>query len=94
MAEVTYCTRSRCWDCGRWVNHKPYGGPHRWHACRLRWLSRRAWKAYQEGWHSGYRFAAENPDEPLVQADREDYGSGWAAHMRVGHITLPCGDDA
>lgn len=91
-AGVTYAAATRCWNCGRMVKHKPEGGPRRWHACSLRWLSGIRWRAHQEGWHSGYRFAVENRDEPLVRADGEDYGTGWAGHMRVGHLTLPCGE--
>jgi hypothetical protein len=74
------------------VAHKPRGGPMKRHACKLRWLSRQRWKAHQDGWHSGYRFAVENSDDPAVLADADDYGTGWAGHMRVGHITVPIGD--
>jgi hypothetical protein len=86
MAEVAWAASSRCWGCGRDVAHKPNGGPHRFHACSLRLLSRLRWKAHQEGWHSGYRFAVENADDPMVTADADDYGTGWAAHMRVGYV--------
>lgn len=85
---VSWCGESRCWSCGRMVKHHPQGGPQRFHWCSLRWLSRRCWTSYQDGWHSGYRFAVENRDEPLVLADGVDYGTGWAGHMRVGHLTV------
>lgn len=65
----------------------------RWHACRLRLISRLRWRAHLGGWHEGYRFAAENADDPLVQADADDYGTGWAALMRAGHITVAMGED-
>jgi hypothetical protein len=90
---VTFASASLCWTCGRWVRHRPNGAPHRWHACSLRVLSRARRRGHLEGWHSGYRFAVENRDEPMVLADGEDYGTGWAGHMRVGHITMPCGED-
>lgn len=85
---VSWCARSRCWDCGRMVDHKPYGGPQRFHWCRFRWLSRARWAGHLEGWHSGYRWAVEHPDDPLVLLDAEDYGTGLAGHMRVGHLTI------
>ena len=85
---VSLAGASTCRDCGRWVEHKPNGGPHRWHACRWRWHARQTWRAHQDGWHSGYRFAVKNADDPLVLADADDYGTGWAGHMRVGHLTI------
>lgn len=45
-----------------------------------------------EGWHEGYRFAVENADDPMVLADADDYGTGWAGHMRVGHLTIVVGE--
>ena len=86
---VSFAGASTCWECGRTVKHRPYGGPHRFHWCRLRWLSRARWKAHLGGWHEGYRWAVEHPDDPLVLADGDDYGTGWAGHMRVGHLTIP-----
>jgi hypothetical protein len=85
---VAYPGSSRCWDCGRDVEHEPRGGPQKRHWCRLRWLSRARWKAYQEGWHSGYRFAVENPEDELCRADGDDYGTGWAGHMRAGNLRV------
>lgn len=75
------------------VTHRPLGGPQRFHWCRLRWLSRSRWSAHQDGWHSGYRFAVENPDDPMVLADADDYGTGWAGWMRSGGaLTLHVGE--
>ena len=48
---------------------------------------------HRDGWHEGYRFAVENRDDEMVLADADDYGTGWAGHMRVGHITVAMGDD-
>lgn len=93
MPDWGWCAESRCWSCGRTVKYKPYGGPQRFHFCRLRWLSRLRWKAHLDGWHSGYRFAVENAADPMVHADADDYGTGWAAHMRVGHVNLAASDD-
>lgn len=89
---VSFVGSSRCWTCGRMVQHKPSGGPMKRHGCRLRWLSRRLWREHHEGWHSGYRFAVENAADPAVLADADDYGTGWAGHMRVGHITVTSGE--
>lgn len=89
--DVAFCGASTCFDCGRQVKHRRNGGPQRRHACRLRLFSRLRWAGHMDGWHSGYRFAVENRDDPLVLADGEDYGTGWACHMRVGHLTLVVG---
>lgn len=88
MTAWSYAAMSRCWGCGRDVAHRPFGGPHRWHACALRWLSRQRWRAYLDGWHEAHRFAVEHPNDPMVLADADDYGTGWAGLMRVGHITV------
>lgn len=90
--QVAYVGASTCWGCGRTVTHRTDGAMRR-HACSLRWLSRQRWKAHLGGWHEGYRFAAENADDPLVLADADDYGTGWAGHMRAGHITVAMGAD-
>lgn len=90
---VAFCGSSRCWECGRMVEHRPNGGPQRFHWCRLRWLSRCIWREHQKGWHGGYRFAVEHPDDPMVLADAQDYGSGWAGWMRVGHVEIAVGSD-
>lgn len=85
-----YAATRKCWTCGRTVKNGPAGRvlPSWRHACALRWFSRAKWRAHQDGWHSGYRWAVENRDDPLCLADGEDYGTGWAGHMRVGHMTI------
>ena len=93
MSDVAWVGSSTCWGCGRTVAHKPNGGPMKRHACRLRFLSRARWAGHRDGWHEGYRFAVENRDDEMVLADADDYGTGWAGHMRVGHITVAMGDD-
>lgn len=82
----------KCWTCGRQIKLRTPGGAQRRHWCRLHWFARAKWAAELDGWHSGYRWAAENPNDPLVAADRDDYGRGWAGHMRVGHLTVTCGE--
>ena len=84
---IFFAAASTCWGCGRTIRHRTAGGPRRWHGCRLRLLSRARWRSHLGGWHEGYRFAVENRDDPLVLADGADYGTGWAGHMRVGHLT-------
>ncbi len=87
---LAYSTFSHtCWDCGRTVTHGPRGD--RFHWCRLRLLSRARWRGYLDGWHYGYRWVIDNPDDPMVLADADDYGTGWAGHMRVGHISVATG---
>lgn len=90
---VAWCASSTCWGCGRVVKHRNSDHRMRRHACRLRWLSRVRWKSHLNGWHSGYRLAVQNLSDPMILADADDYGTGWAAHMRVGHITVSMGDD-
>jgi hypothetical protein len=76
------------------VKHKPPGGPRAAHWCRWRWWSRRLFRSYLEGWHSGYRFAVENADDPMVSVDGDDYGRGWAGYMRTGDpVRLIVGDE-
>lgn len=89
---ISPSTASTCWECGRIVEHQPPGGPQAGHWCRLRWLSRLRWRAHLDGWHSGYRFAVENAADSAVLADANDYGTGWARHMRVGAITVALDD--
>lgn len=93
MSDVAWCAASTCWGCGRWVKHRDRDHRMRRHACCLRWLSRARWKARLDGWHEGYRTAVQNLDDPLVLADADDYGTGWAGHMRAGHITVAMGGD-
>jgi hypothetical protein len=91
---VTFAASHLCWDCGRKVKNGAHGKrrPNWRHACALRWLSRARWRGHLEGWHEGYRFGIENYDDGMVQLDVDDYGSGWAAHMRGGVVVLS--DDA
>lgn len=86
--DVAYAAAFRCWTCGRMVRCRVQGIAPKHHGCRFRWLSRQRWASYLEGWHEGYRWAVEHPDDPLVLADADDYGTGWAGHMRVGHLTI------
>jgi len=90
---VAWTASSTCWGCGRVVKHRNRDHRMRRHPCRLRWLSRARWKGYLNGWHEGYRLAAEGADDPMVRADADDYGTGWAGHMRVGHITVAMGEE-
>ena len=84
---------SICPNCKRMAKHKPYGGPHRWHGCRLRWIARRVARAKSEGWDEGYRFALENVSDPMVYADLNEYGSGWAGVIAAGGITVKAEGD-
>lgn len=88
MSEIAYASRSVCRGCKRMVRHKPQGGPHRWHGCRLRWIARRVARAESRGWNDGYRFALENVSDPMVYADLTKYGSGWAGLIAAGGLTL------
>lgn len=88
---VYWAASVKCWGCGRQVKCGPQGRVRkglRRHWCHLHWLARLRWASFLDGWHDAWRFAAENRDDPLLIADGEDYGTGWAGHMRVGHITV------
>lgn len=91
MSDVSGNFTTTCFDCGRQVTVR--NTRQRWHGCRFRFLSRLRWKGHQDGWHSGYRFAVENRDDDLVLADADEYGTGWAAFMRGGGITVLAGED-
>lgn len=85
MSDETMAYRdftAKCFDCGGLSTYR--NGRQRFHACRLRLIRRLRWAAYLEGWHAAHRFAVENLDDPMVLADAEDYGSGWASFMRPG----------
>lgn len=86
MSDVAFAAASTCSSCKRTVRHKPQGGPHRWHGCRLRWIQRRVAQAESRGWSDGYRFALENVTDPMVYADLTDYGTGWAGVIDQGGI--------
>lgn len=88
---------SVCPSCKRMVKHKPQGGPHRWHGCRLRWIARRVARAQSTGFDEGYSFALRNISDPLVYADLTEYGTGWAGLVAQGGLLIeaePPGDGA
>lgn len=93
-SEITYAGASMCPSCKRMVRHKPFGGPQRWHGCRLRWVARRVAQARMEGWDEGYRFALDNVSDPMVYADLSEYGTGWAGAIARGGITIRADDPA
>lgn len=88
MSEVTWAAASTCPSCKRMVKHKPQGGPHRWHGCRIRWIKRLIERRYYEGWNDGYKFALDNVSDPMVYADLNEYGTGWAGIVDQGGITI------
>ncbi|WP_304455959.1 hypothetical protein [Nocardiopsis sp. YSL2] len=79
-----------CWECGQPIQHTG-GIADPAHVCKPEDATR--WAAYLEGWHDGYRQAAENPADPMVMADRAAYGTGWAGVMRTGEFSISgCAD--
>jgi hypothetical protein len=86
--EVTWAGASVCPRCKRMVKHRPCGGPHRRHGCRLRWIARRVAQAESRGWNEGYRFALDNIGDPMVYADLTEYGTGWAGVIERGGIEV------
>jgi hypothetical protein len=88
MGDLQYAAASVCPSCRRMVRHKPQGGPHRWHGCRLRWIARRVARSRSEGWDEGYKFAVDNVSDPMVYADIAEYGAGWAGLIARGGITI------
>lgn len=85
---VTYAAASVCPRCHRIVRHRPHGGPHRRHGCRLRWVARRTAQAHSRGWDEGYRFALDNVSDPMVYADLAEYGTGWAGVVAEGELRI------
>lgn len=86
---ISYPAADRCWTCGIETPRQQPDQPAP-HECQPDDITR--WGGFLEGWHDGYRFGIENLAEPLVQADRVEYGTGWAKHMRTGGIVIEgCG---
>jgi len=94
MNGTTWASASVCPNCHRMVKHRPYGGRHVWHGCRLRWIARRVATARSEGWIAGYGFALRNIGDPMVTADLNDYGTGWSSLVKFGGLTISEADDA
>jgi hypothetical protein len=92
MSDATWAAASVCPACKRLVKHRPYGGPHRRHGCRLRWIARRIALARSAGWDEGYRFALDNISDPMVYADLTEYGTGWAGVIAQGGLSIDCGE--
>lgn len=90
---VSYAGASVCPACKRMVKHKPFGGPHKWHGCRLRWIARRVAHAKSAGFDEGYQFALDNISDPMVYADLNEYGTGWAGLIAQGGIQIDCGEE-
>ena len=89
---VTWCTASICPKCCRVAKHKPYGMAYRFHGCRLRWIARRVAIARFDGWDEGYRFALENISDPMVVADLNAFGTGWAGLVMTDGIVIRADD--
>jgi len=85
---ITWASSSVCPNCHRTVKHRPVGGRHVWHGCRLRWIARRVATAQFEGWNDGYRFALDNIGDPMVVADLNAYGMGWAGLIATDGLTI------
>ena len=83
VSAVTWASASICPKCHRMAKHKPFGGPYKFHGCRLRWIARRVETARVDGWHDGYEFALRNISAPMVVADLNDYGTGWAGLSEI-----------
>ena len=88
MSGATYAGASVCPSCKRMVRHKPFGGPHRRHGCRLRWIARRVARSRSQGFDEGYAFALRNISDPMVYADLAEYGTGWAGLIEQGGLTI------
>lgn len=78
-----------CWTCGQPIQYTA-GIADPGHTCKRDDILR--WEGYLEGWQSGYRQAAENPADPMVQADRVEYGTGWAGAMKTGGFNIGCAE--
>lgn len=89
---VYFAASSKCHDCGVEIPCNPWGQVIPGHECRSDDI--RARQAFLSGWEEGYRWAVENPDDDLVQADARSFGTGWIRRIRQGHIGIEVSPDA
>lgn len=83
-----------CPDCGLKTpiqpgqNTKPLADAHECDSITLA-----THQARLAGWEEGYRFALDHHDDPMVQADVAEFGTGWAGHMRAGAVVIETNEE-
>lgn len=86
---TTWAADWKCPDCGAaepitpGQNTKPISDAHE---CDSVMLAKH--QAMIANWIDGYRFALEHLDEPMVRADRDEFGSGWAGLVGHGAVVI------
>lgn len=87
--DITWAAEWKCPDCGATQpitpgqNTKPITDAHECDSTTLA-----THQASLAGWVDGYRFALEHYDEPMVVADRAEFGSGWAGMVGHGAVVI------
>ena len=93
MGAVYWSSTWRCDKCGHEEPIQPAQDTRpveAAHTCDPATL--RAHKERQAQWWDGYRFAVENLSDELVQADADQYGTGWAARAGSTSIVIELGE--
>ncbi|MDR7385226.1 hypothetical protein [Promicromonospora iranensis] len=87
--DITWASTWKCPDCGTTKpiapgeNTKPISDAHECDSTTLA-----IHQAGLAGWVDGYRFALEHLDEPMVVADRAEFGTGWAGMVGAGAVVI------
>jgi hypothetical protein len=90
---TTWSSTWKCPDCGiaqaitPGQNTKPLAAAHECDSTTLA-----IHQAGIAGWVDGYRFALEHHDEPMVAADRAEFGTGWAGMVGAGAVAVESDD--
>lgn len=85
----SYAARVTCHDCGVEVPCGPQGVMQA-HECDS--IDIRVQQASLAAWEGGYRFAIQNANDELVQADAVEFGAGWIRFVRQGGVVIDGGD--
>jgi hypothetical protein len=95
MSDVSENFTMTCWHCAGTVKVK--GGQGRRHICHLRLIGRWKQRIRHASYLEGYEFAVRGlvKDDPMVLADADDFGTGWAGSLRSGSspVTVLLGED-
>lgn len=88
MSDAATTFTSDCERCGR-PRPTMNGSPDPRHECHPHDVA--VTQSGRVGWVEGYRFALDNISDPMVQADRAEFGSGWAGAVQMGGIVVEAG---
>lgn len=75
----------KCGDCGEQIpTHDGIVNRDDHPECNSEKLAR--YQLEKAAWWEGYRFALDNFDDELVQADKREYGAGWRRIVADGIV--------